>query len=86
MELQPVNSSALEAIGHDPATNQLRVRFKSGHEYVYDDVPASVHEELLAAKSIGRVFQQRVVAGGFKHTKVSGNGDGHGASETTSND
>jgi hypothetical protein len=83
MDLIPVNSNALEAIGHDPTTNQLRVRFKSGHEYLYDGVPASVHEELLAAKSIGRTFQQKVVGGGYTHTKVTANGEGNGSSQTT---
>lgn len=58
--LTPVESSQIHAIGHDPATNTLAVQFKGkngpGSVYTYANVPADMHAEMLAAKSIGTYF------------------------------
>ena len=53
MTLQPVESSNIAAVGHDPETNTLRVQFRSGQVYDYQDVPAEVHAALINASSIG---------------------------------
>lgn len=52
----PVTSSAIAAIGHDPATKTLRIEFTSGGTYDYQNVSTLEHEKLLAAKSIGKHF------------------------------
>ena len=52
--MEPVASSSIEAIGYDPATSELHVRFISGRTYVYLEVPEAVYDSLLTAGSIGR--------------------------------
>lgn len=69
MQMQPVESSQIEAIGHDPESNTLRVRFKSGGEYEYADVPAEAHQALMAAPSVGSHFHKHV-RNAFAATRV----------------
>lgn len=76
MERTVVNSSSVAALGHDPQTNRLSVEFRSGHVYEYADVPPSLYHELMAAPSIGRAVQQRIVGAGFRHTKIDRAPDG----------
>lgn len=66
--LQPVESSNLEAIGYDPASRTLAVKFKNGTLYHYADVPASVWEGLQGASSAGR-FYSAMIRGTFTGTK-----------------
>jgi len=51
-----VDSSALSAVGYDPATNVLELEFVEGDVYRYFAVPRRIHRELLAAESLGRYF------------------------------
>ena len=53
MTMQPVESSNVAEVGHDPITNTLRVKFKSGGTYEYHGVSAQKHQALLSADSIG---------------------------------
>ncbi len=53
MEMIPVSSSDIRAIGYDAATATLRVDFISGGIYEYFDVPESVHANFLRAASYG---------------------------------
>lgn len=69
MTMQPVDSSAIRAIGHDPESNKLRVQFQTGGTYEYDGVPAEVHADLMAAPSIGRHHSQNI-RGLYSSTKV----------------
>src|SRR5579872_5340727 len=55
VELTPVTSSNLAAVGYDPSTGQLQIRFRNGREYVYQ-VPFSIYQGLMAASSKGRYF------------------------------
>lgn len=58
--LKPVQSSSLAAVGHDPATNTLAVRFTNGSVYHYADVPAAEAEALLASPSVGAYFAKKI--------------------------
>ncbi len=70
MIMQNVEGSTnVSAIGHDAATKTLRIRFKSGAEYDYHDVPAFIHEQLGASHSKGRFFAS-TIKDKFKHTKL----------------
>lgn len=62
--LQPVKSSQVKAIGHDPATNTLAVQFKhgAGHIYHYPNVTADMHAKFAGAESIGKYFGQHIKA------------------------
>ena len=60
--LQPVKSSQVKAIGHDPATNTLAVQFAhgAGAIYHYPNVTADMHAKFVGAKSIGKHFDQHI--------------------------
>jgi len=60
MRVAAVESSTLAAVGYDAGKKLLHVEFCSGTVYHYVGVPAAVHEELLAALSKGRYFNDRV--------------------------
>lgn len=69
--MTPVQSSQIEAIGHDAATSTLRVKFKgSGSTYDYAGVPADVHGKFLKAESIGKFFGAQV-KGKFDFKKLA---------------
>jgi hypothetical protein len=56
----PVESSSLDSVGHDAASNTLEVEFKNGSVYQYDNVDAEEHKSLLAAESIGSHFHTNI--------------------------
>ncbi len=60
IELTPVESDAIRALGHDPATNELHVEFKHGGRYVYQGVTAAEHEALMGAPSVGGHFHAHI--------------------------
>jgi hypothetical protein len=70
IQTAPVQSSNIDGLGYDHATQTLAVKFKSGGgtTYHYAGVPAEVYEEMKLANSIGSFFQSRV-RGKFPTTK-----------------
>lgn len=60
MRRRPVSSSVIASIGYDEDTAVLEIEFHSGEVYRYFVVPASVHERMLGASSIGRFFLEHV--------------------------
>ena len=58
--MKPVRSSAIEAVGYDPSTRRMRIRFTGGNEYDFCDVPEHVYRALLAAPSIGVYYNEHV--------------------------
>lgn len=60
MQRQTVQSSSIAAVGYDAANQTLEVQFHNGHAYRYEDVPASVHRELMDAESKGRFFNESI--------------------------
>ena len=60
-EMHFVDSSNVEAIGHDPSTQELHVRFlKSGETYVYYGVEEWVFQEFLQADSKGAYLNTNI--------------------------
>lgn len=60
-----VNSSQIEAIGHDPVLNKMAVEFKSKNNgtssvYVYDSVPKAIFDRIMTAPSIGKSFGDEI--------------------------
>ena len=64
IDLTPVKSSQVKAIGHDPATNTLAVQFMhgAGHLYCYPNVTADMHKAFAGAESIGAHFGKHIKA------------------------
>lgn len=54
MQMQPVSSSNIEAIGYESGT--LHVRFKGGATYAYSGVPFGIWEDFRDSVSKGSYF------------------------------
>jgi hypothetical protein len=53
-------SSNGAGFAYDPDARALHVRFNSGHQYLYNDVPAEVHDGLMHTDSIGSYIHDNV--------------------------
>jgi len=60
MHRVPVESRAVASVGYDAEHATLEIEFADGDVYQYFAVPRRVHQELLAADSIGRYFQSHI--------------------------
>lgn len=69
VEMKPVKSSNISAVGFDPETKELHVAFSNGTRYVYHDVDADKHQKLMSADSVGGHFHAHIKNGGHKFTK-----------------
>lgn len=59
-QLHPVQSSNIDAVGYDPETQTLSVRFHSGDTFHYAGVPPGEYQDLISAGSIGGQFHRRI--------------------------
>lgn len=60
MNLTPVTSSTIDAIGYDPDAQTMHVAFLSGGTYEYLDVDPETHQALVEAPSVGSHFHKHV--------------------------
>ncbi len=61
MNRTPVTSSNVASVGYDSSTMTLEVEFlDSGSIYQYFDVPETVHQEMMAASSIGGYLNSNI--------------------------
>jgi len=69
--VQRVSSSAIHSAGYDHAgsSRSLYVKFHSGHEYRYADVPPHVYRAFLDAPSKGHFFNSRI-KGNYRCTRL----------------
>ena len=58
----------IRAIGYDPAHQQLHIQFAAAL-YVFDEVPQTMYECMIDAKSKGSYFHENV-KGKYPHRKV----------------
>lgn len=58
MNLVPVTSSDLRAVGYDADTQTLQISFKDGGLYEYKYVSESMHRDLMSASSKGKFFSR----------------------------
>lgn len=63
-----VKSGTIQKIGYVENTDTLIIQFGSG-TYIYDNVPAELHQKLMAADSKGRFFAAHI-KGKFATTKI----------------
>jgi hypothetical protein len=68
-EMTPVDSSNIEAVGHDPDQQELYVRFLDGSTYVYANVDEETFQELRGAASVGSYFN-RVIKPSHSYQKL----------------
>jgi hypothetical protein len=60
MDLKPVTSSSIQAVGYHEDSRTLHVRFHSGHTYSYSNVDPEEHRALINAPSIGAHFSKHI--------------------------
>lgn len=60
MRRTAVDSTTMRSVGYDSAQQILQIEFTSGVVYQYLDVPVAVFDELMAAESKGRYFNQEI--------------------------
>jgi KTSC domain len=60
MEMIPVSSSNIAAVGYDEDNQTLLIEFNNGTNYQYFDVPERIFIELRDAGSIGAYFASNV--------------------------
>lgn len=66
MNLTPVTSSTIEAIGHNPETQTLHIKFKpykgqsEGPTYAYNGFTPAEFERFKAAPSTGKHFHANI--------------------------
>jgi hypothetical protein len=57
---QPVESSAVAAVGYSNRLHALEIAFRDGRIYRYTDVPASVYQQFISAESKARFYNRNV--------------------------
>ena len=60
MEMIPVSSSNIAAVGYDEGSQTLMVEFKNGTSYQYFDVPERIFTELRDAGSAGAYLASNI--------------------------
>lgn len=60
MQMISVSSSAISAVGYEPSTRQMQIRFKQGRTYTFCRVPQHVFDGLLSAESKGRYYDHHI--------------------------
>lgn len=58
MQMIPVRSSAITAVGYDPVTKRMKITFKQGRTYDFCGVPPEVHQGLVNAGSKGGYYDR----------------------------
>lgn len=68
MQMVPVVSSNLKAVGYDPLSHELRIQFDSG-TWIYPNVPQQIFDALMQAPSKGK-FLHSAIKPRYPGTKV----------------
>lgn len=56
--MTPVTSSAVSALGYEPASKTLHVQFSNGRLHEFPNIEPDEYQRFLHADSIGRHFNQ----------------------------
>lgn len=62
----PVKSSAIQTVGHDPATGIIHVEFRSGGTHPFGPFTREEYERFRDADSIGKHFHSHIRAKAIK--------------------
>ncbi|HBD20260.1 MAG TPA: KTSC domain-containing protein [Arenimonas sp.] len=60
MDMIQVRSSAISAVGYDPSTMRMKIRFAQGDTYDFCRVPAHIFQGLLNARSKGTYYNDHI--------------------------
>ena len=68
--IRGVESSSIAAVGYDPTTRRLYLRFVgSGNAYLYHEVPPATFDELMRAESKGG-FVNSMIKGSYEYRRL----------------
>ena len=65
------NSSRITGMTYDTVEQELKIDFKRGGSYKYYEVSLEIFNTLKTAPSIGKVFNDLIIHGGFRYEQVS---------------
>lgn len=68
MNMVPVSSSNLNAVGYDTTTGRLVIQFHSG-TYEYVNVPMEIYKGLMSANSLGQ-YHHQYIKYSFQYNKI----------------
>jgi len=71
MQHQPFRSRAVVSAGYDPAARRLEIAFTSGRRYEFFEVPESVYQWFVRAKSKG-TFVTRLINDKYRYREITG--------------
>ena len=60
MEMIPVRSRAIRAVGYDAHSMQMRILFKQGRTYDFCRVPVQIYRGLMDASSKGTYYNDYI--------------------------
>ena len=60
-EMKSVISSNLASVGYFEKESKMRVKFKNGQTYEYEDIPKEVYKGIFTADSPGKYFRSTVL-------------------------
>ena len=70
IQMLPVRSSNLRAIGYDRKRSILEVSFLNGSTYRYFDVPEYLYDGIMSANSHGKYLDAHIKQGSFRYQQV----------------
>lgn len=62
IQRNPVVSSNISEVAHNPDTQEMEVKFANGNTYIYSGVSAQKYNQLLLAPSVGQFFHTNIRA------------------------
>lgn len=71
--MKEVKSSTISHVGYEKNTKTLKIKFKTGTEYHYQNVPEKEHISLINAESIGKYFVKNI-KNIYKFNKINNQG------------
>jgi hypothetical protein len=70
MEMVPIDSDGVRAIGYDPATQTMHVEFETGALFEYYEVPPDVYQTFMASSAKGS-FVSQVLEPGYRSVRLT---------------
>lgn len=68
IEMKPVQSSNIKAVGYEAESQTLAIQFGSGATYHYKGVPKDIYDDLCQCESFGR-FHAQNIKGKFEYER-----------------
>ena len=61
LELKPIISSNITGIGYDKESKLLKVMFRGGSKYLYENVEENLYNIIINSESIGKALSECIV-------------------------